>query len=275
MTAIQARRVTNDQKNHYKRILAWVAFMAVSILMTLLTFFNPYYMKQQIRQSANEVVVTKQANVHFNTLAKYLNAYDDQTASSLTTNELLPIADELIDWTLGVHAFRTSDTLLASNIYDHLKKNISNSSTVGAKEVKKRMLKNPAASLSYIDAAYSLSVVSLTGNLELILFAVGVILLISIVVMLKSFLQEMGSSLQSRKMFIHEVSAAIMWMAFWTIFIYGLLSVLPIFISLDNLGLGIIAFLFETSSPTFLNFVIAGVVLYIISAISWQATSVK
>jgi hypothetical protein len=51
-----------------------------------------------------------------------------------------------------------------------------------------------------------------------------------------------------------------------------LLAVVPVIFDVDNIELG---FLLEIGSSVFLEYVITGVVMYVICAIPWQATSAK
>ena len=74
------------------------------------------------------------------------------------------------------------------------------------------------------------------------------------------------------RMLIHDIAAAGMWAGFWVILISGLLAVVPVIFDVDNIELG---FLLEIGSSVFLEYVITGVVMYVICAIPWQATSAK
>ena len=64
-----------------------------------------------------------------------------------------------------------------------------------------------------------------------------------------------------------------MWTAFWFILVYGLLAMVPIFMDTSVITVADLGYWLEIASGVFLDFVIAGVILYVVSAIPWQATS--
>lgn len=86
-----------------------------------------------------------------------------------------------------------------------------------------------------------------------------------------SLLNDMKSRATIR-MVIHGTMAAGMWAGFWLILISGLLALVPVIFNVDNIEFG---FLLEIGSSVFLEYVIAGVIIYIICAIPWQITAAK
>jgi hypothetical protein len=62
-----------------------------------------------------------------------------------------------------------------------------------------------------------------------------------------------------------------MWAGFWLMLIFVVLAALPMLLDLSNLSL--IGYLLEIASGVFLELVIVGAVLFVISAIPWQLTS--
>jgi hypothetical protein len=75
----------------------------------------------------------------------------------------------------------------------------------------------------------------------------------------------------SRPVKIHLTTAAGMWAGFWLMLIFVVLAALPMLLDLSNLSL--IGYLLEIASGVFLELVIVGAVLFVISAIPWQLTS--
>ena len=89
-----------------------------------------------------------------------------------------------------------------------------------------------------------------------------------------SLISDMHSR-SSIKALIHDITAAGMWAGFWLILISGLMALVPVIINVESLPIGGLSYLLEISSSVFLDFVIAGVVIYILCAIPWQATTAK
>ena len=90
------------------------------------------------------------------------------------------------------------------------------------------------------------------------------------IISLRSLISDMKLFFNS-KMLTHEITASGMWAGFWLILIAGILAVIPVIFNVE--GLAVLGFVLEISSSIFLDFVIVGVVLYILSAIPWEISS--
>ena len=99
-------RMSEEESSQYKKALSFIIFLIVSLTMITATFLNPFFMKGQIRNSSNEAVVVRQVNKHFDTLAEIIGANKNGSANLLTTKQTQPIADHIIDYTLGTPWFK-------------------------------------------------------------------------------------------------------------------------------------------------------------------------
>lgn len=114
--------------------------------------------------------------------------------------------------------------------------------------------------------------VTLGANICSLLFIVNVVIIVITFISLISLISDMKSK-SSLKALIHDITAAGMWSGFWIILIFGLLSIIPIFFNLESLLLGDVGYWIEIASSIFLDFVIVGVVMYVVCAIPWQSTT--
>ena len=268
------RRIDQEQNNQYKRTLAFIFFLIISLTMITVTFLNPVFMKKQIRTNNNQALVVKQINVHFDTLANLIGDSADDNSNLLTDNQTQPIADHIIDYTLGLHWVRLSDTELANQILNDIDKNIDQSSTTDAQHIRRKLKLQGNNANYFISQAFSLNVVVLGANIASLLIIVNIIIIIVTIIALISLIKDMKMRSNNRSL-IHDITAAGMWTGFWLILICGLLSVIPVFVNIESLNLGTLGYLIEISSTILLDFVIAGVVLYVICAIPWQITATK
>lgn len=266
----EMRRMGQEQESQYKRTLAFVIFLLVSLMMITATFLNPLFMKGQVRTSYNKAVVVRQMNVHFDTLADLVDAEHDQGANLLTAQQTEPIADHIIDYTVGIHGFNISTMGLARNILHDIDQNISKGTSSDAQEINQRLRREKGNAPYLVAQAFNLNVIMLGSNLALLLLLVNVIIVIVTIATLVSLIRDLRGRCSGKEL-LHEVTAAGMWAGFWLILLCGLLALVPIMFNVESLpGLG---YLLEISSSIFLDFVIAGVIMYVISAIPWQATT--
>lgn len=274
VTRASLQRITEEQGKQYKRLLAFVIFLGISLVMITVTFLNPSFMKGQMRQSNNQAIVVKEVDLHFNQLATLVGANSEANANLLTSREALPIADYIVDYTLGVHLFRTNSTELAHHIYGAIKQNIDDDSASDAQDIRDGLKKQSDLVLANVTTAFNLSLAVLGANLVNVLLIINVVIVVITMIMLVSLIQDLRGRLGWRQL-IHEVTGGVMWAGFWMILLFGFLAILPIFVTTQTLNLTGIGYLLELASCTFLDYVIVGVVLYIIAAIPWQATSPK
>ena len=265
------RRMGYEQNNQYKRLLAFVIFLIAALSLITATFLNPIFMKKQIRTSYNRAVVVRQVNKNYDSLADLINADSEDNSNLLSDTQTQPIADHIIDYSLGIHWFKVTSLPLANQILSDIDQGIAKGSSSGAQEVNRKLKKQGTNAPYAIIKAFNLSVITLGANIAGLLFIVNLIIIIVTIITMVSLLNDMKSRATIR-MVIHDTMAAGMWAGFWVILISGLLAVVPVIFDVDNIELG---FLLEIGSSVFLEYVIAGVIIYIICAIPWQITAAK
>lgn len=265
------RRMGYEQNNQYKRLLAFVIFLIAALSLITATFLNPIFMKKQIRTSYNRAVVVRQVNKNYDSLADLINADSEDNSNLLSDTQTQPIADHIIDYSLGIHWFKVTSLPLANQILSDIDQGIAKGSSSGAQEVNRKLKKQGTNAPYAIIKAFNLSVITLGTNIAGLLFIVNLIIIIVTIITMVSLLNDMKSRATIR-MVIHDTMAAGMWAGFWLILISGLLALVPVIFNVDNIEFG---FLLEIGSSVFLEYVIAGVIIYIICAIPWQITAAK
>lgn len=268
------RRMDQEQSNQYKRTLAFIIFTVVSLVMITATFLNPHFMKGQVRTSSNSAVIVRQVNGHFDRLADLIGAKHESDSNLLTTSQTRPIADHVIDYSLGIHWIKVNNTNLAKQILKDIDKNIDSDSSSDAINVRKKLDQQKNNATYFIEQAFNLDVVTLGANIAVLLLVVNVIIVIVTIISLFSLISDMKQR-SSIKTLIHDITAAGMWAGFWLILICGILAIIPVIFNVESLPFGGLDYLLEISSGVFLDFVIAGVVVYILCAIPWQITTAK
>ena len=263
-------RINQEQNNQYKQVLSFIIFLIVSLTMITATFLNPFFMKGQIRNSSNEAVVVRQINKHFDALAEAIGANKNGNANLLTTKQTQPIADHIIDYTLGTPWFKFSNMKLAKQILHDIDLNIDQGASSDAQLVQKKLKEQENNAPFDVIDTFNLNTITLGGNIAFILLIVNIIILIMAIISLRSLISDMKLFFNS-KMLTHEVTACGMWAGFWLILIAGILAIIPVIFNVE--GLAVLGFVLEISSSIFLDFVIVGVVLYILSAIPWEISS--
>lgn len=265
------RRMGYEQNNQYKRLLAFVIFLIAALSLITATFLNPIFMKKQIRTSYNRAVVVRQVNKNYDSLADLINADSEDNSNLLSDTQTQPIADHIIDYSLGIHWFKVTSLPLTNQILSDIDQGIAKGSSSGAQEVNRKLKKQGTNAPYAIIKAFNLSVITLGANIAGLLFIVNLIIIIVTIITMVSLLNDMKSRATIR-MVIHDTMAAGMWAGFWLILISGLLALVPVIFNVDNIEFG---FLLEIGSSVFLEYVIAGVIIYIICAIPWQITAAK
>lgn len=263
-------RMSEEESSQYKKALSFIIFLIVSLTMITATFLNPFFMKGQIRNSSNEAVVVRQINKHFDALAETIGANKNGNANLLTTKQTQPIADHIIDYTLGTPWFKFSNMKLAKQILHDIDLNIDQGASSDAQLVQEKLKEQENNAPFDVIDTFNLNTITLGGNIAFILLIVNVIILIMAIISLRSLISDMKLFFNS-KMLTHEVTACGMWAGFWLILIAGILAIIPVIFNVE--GLAVLGFVLEISSSIFLDFVIVGVVLYILSAIPWEISS--
>lgn len=264
------RRQGQEQNTHYKRILAFLIFLIATLTMITATFLNPLFMKKQIRTSNNQAVVVRQIDSHFNDLADIIGADHDENANLLTIQQTQPIADHIIDYSLGLHWFKIDNKKLAKQILYDINLNIDKGSSSEAQRVQSKLKKQGTNAIYVVIQAFDLNVITLGANIAALLFVVNIIIVIATIVTMVSLISDMKTQ-KTTKDLIHSITASGMWSGFWIILIAAILAIIPVIFSVE--ALGELGYLMEISSSIFLEFVIVGVVLYVLCAIPWQITS--
>ncbi len=265
------RRMGQEQASQYKRMMAFVIFLAAALTLITATFLNPIFMKKQIRTSYNQAVVVRQVNKNFDVLADVIDARDEDDANLLAQAQTQPIADHIIDYTLGIHWFKVNNLGLAQQILTDISQGIDKGSSSGAQVINNKLKKQDANAPYAIVKAFDLNIVTLGANIASLLLIVNVIIVIVTIITLISLINDMRSKVSTR-MLIHNATAAGMWAGFWLILISGLLALVPVIFDVDIIEFGSIL---EIGSSVFLEYVIVGAIIYVICAIPWQATSTK
>ncbi|WP_338199979.1 hypothetical protein [Lactobacillus rizhaonensis] len=263
-------RINKEQNEDYKKVLSFIIFLIVSLTMITATFLNPFFMKGQIRNNSNEAVVVRQINKHFDTLAEIIGANKNGNANLLTTKQTQPIADHIIDYTLGIPWFKFSNMKLAKQILHDIDLNVDQGVSSDAQLVQEKLKEQENNAPYDVIDAFNLNTVTLGGNVAFILLIINVIILIMAIISLRSLISDMKLFLNS-KMLTHEVTASGMWAGFWLILIASVLAVIPVIFNVESLA--VLGYVLEISSSIFLDFVIVGVILYILSAIPWEISS--
>lgn len=276
MTRTSAKRKRGEEEEifdnalEYKRPMAFVAFLLVSLLLVMGTFLNPSFMKQTIKTESNTVIISKQINSHFNRLTTIVNGSSDDE-NLLSDEQALEVADLIIDYKYGFHLIQTSDTALANQIKQViLKSEKTDSSQVTT--VRKKLKKQKTSATYIVANAFDLATVLLEANLVTIVRLVAVIVIILCIVAIVSIFKEAFKS-HTKRAVIHDLTAGLMWTAFWLMLIYGLMALVPIFFDTSGITALDLGYWLEIASGVFLNYVIVGAALYVISAIPWQVTS--
>ena len=138
--------------------------------------------------------------------------------------------------------------------------------------IRKKLKKQSDSSVYIVSNAFDLATVMLEANLITIIRIVNLLVILLCLVAVVSILREAFAS-HTKRAVVHDMTAGLMWTAFWFILVYGLLAMVPIFMDTSVITVADLGYWLEIASGVFLDFVIAGVILYVVSAIPWQATS--
>lgn len=264
------RRINHEQNNQYKRILAFIIFLIVTLIMITGTFLNPFFMKKQIRTSNNQAVIVRQVNGNFDNLADIIGANHEANANLLTVKQTQPIADHVIDYSLGLHWFKVNNVGLAKQILHDINLNIDEGSSSDAQQVEAKLKKQKNNAPYAVISAFNLNTVTLGANIAVMLFLVNIIIVVVTIISMLSLISDMRSR-TTIKALVHDCMAAGMWAGFWMIVIFIVLALIPVVFNVESLAT--FGYLIQISSSIFLDNVVAGVIIYILCAIPWQITS--
>ena len=275
-TRSELRRIDQAQTVHDKRSFGIAIFTIVVLFFGLVTFMNPIFMKSQIAKESNGVVAERYINQKFDNFAAAIGAdrsSNNSTNNLLTVEQTRPIADAMIDYTLGIHLFRAENSSLAGQIRKIILTKIDDNSSMEAKTVQEKLRKNKNSGLYAIITSFGLANDTLMANVEIVLLVLSILIIIFVGILAYQQIKRLQEIVSTRRL-IHMVAAGGMRAAICMIVIFGLLAFIPTIFDVEGFILNIGYFL-EIASGIFLELVIVGVVLFVISTITWQITSAE
>ena len=275
-TRSELRRIDQAQTVHDKRSFGIAIFTIVVLFFGLVTFMNPIFMKSQIAKESNGVVAERYINQKFDNLAAAVGAdrsSNNSTNNLLTVEQTRPIADTMIDYTLGIHLFRAENSSLAGQIRKIILTKIDDNSSMEAKSVQEKLRKNKNSGLYAIITSFGLANATLMANVEIVLLVLSILIIIFVGILAYQQIKRLHEIVSTRRL-IQMVAAGGMRAAICMIVIFGLLAFIPTIFDVESFILNIGYFL-EVASGIFLELVIVGVVLFVISTITWQITSAE
>ena len=275
-TRSELRRIDQAQTVHDKRSFGIAIFTIVVLFFGLVTFMNPIFMKSQMAKESNGVVAERYINQKFDNFAAAIGAdrsSNNSTNNLLTVEQTRPIADAMIDYTLGIHLFRAENSSLAGQIRKIILTKIDDNSSMEAKSVQEKLRKNKNGGLYAIITSFGLANATLMANIEIVLLVLSILIIIFVGILGYQQIERLQEIVSTRRL-IHMVAAGGMRAAICMIVIFGLLAFIPTIFDVEGFILNIGYFL-EIASGIFLELVIVGVVLFVISTITWQITSAK
>ena len=118
---------------------------------------------------------------------------------------------------------------------------------------------------------FELAQTTLATNVETLFLVINIVVIVMCLLAGYSILREMHDLLPTKRL-IHLVTSAGMWTGGLLIVIFALFALVPLIFNVEGLILNIGYFL-EIASGIFLELVIIGAGVFIISTIVWQLTS--
>ncbi|WP_297819165.1 hypothetical protein [uncultured Lactobacillus sp.] len=268
----ELRRLDQAQTTHYKRSLTFIIFTIITLTFSLFTFMNPGFMKNQIAKESNSVVAERFVNQRFDNFAETIGAERQGNVSNLlTVTQTQPIADAMIDYTLGIHWFRAENASLAKQIRKVILTKIDDNSSTEAKSVQNKLKKYNQSGIYSVITGFELAQTTLAANVETLFLVINIVVIVMCLLAGYSILREMHDLLPTKRL-IHLVTSAGMWTGGLLIVIFALFALVPLIFNVEGLILNIGYFL-EIASGIFLELVIIGAGVFIISTIVWQLTS--
>ena len=275
-TRSELRRIDQAQTVHDKRSFGIAIFTIVVLFFGLVTFMNPIFMKSQIAKESNGVISERYINQKFDNFAAAIGAdrsSNNSTNNLLTVEQTRPIADAMIDYTLVIHLFRAENSSLAGQIRKIILTKIDDNSSMEAKSVQEKLRKNKNSGLYAIITSFGLANATLMANVEIVLLVLSILIIIFVGILAYQQIKRLHEIVSTRRL-IQMVAAGGMRAAICMIVIFGLLAFIPTIFDVESFILNIGYFL-EVASGIFLELVIVGVVLFVISTITWQITSAE
>ena len=270
-TRSELRRIDQAQTVHDKRSFGIAIFTIVVLFFSLVTFMNPIFMRSQIAKESNGVVAERYINQKFDNFAAAIGA--DRSSNNSTNNLLTVEQTRPIDYTLGIHLFRAENSSLASQIRKVILTKIDDNSSMEAKSVQEKLKKNKESGLYAIITSFGLANATLAANVELVFLILNILVIIFVGILAYQQIKRLKEIVSTGRL-INMFAAGGMRASLGLIVIFGLLAFIPTIFNVEGLILNIGYFL-EIASGIFLELVIVGVVLFVISTVTWQLTSAK
>lgn len=269
---IELKRIDQTQTTHFKRSFTIVLFLIIVLLFNLFTFMNSSFMKKQFIKENNSVVVERFVNEQFDEFATTIGANKSGDSNNLlTVEQTTPIASAMADYTLGIHWFKAENASLAKEIRHILLSKINDNSSMEAQEVRDTLKTYNESGIYSIINGFNLANMTLLANVITLLLVINIVIIIMCILAGVSIFKSM-KELVTLKRLLHILSASGMWTGFFLMLIFTLLALIPLLFSVESLVFGI-GFFLEIASGIFLNLVIIGTVIFIISTIVWQVTA--
>ncbi|MCT6807417.1 MAG: hypothetical protein M3026_04405, partial [Bombilactobacillus sp.] len=148
--------------------------------------------------------------------------------------------------------------------------NIDQGASSDAQLVQQKLKKQGSNAPYEVVDAFSLNTMMVGSNVATALLLLNIIVLVMAAISLRSLISDLRTEMTSKKL-THTITGAAMWASFWLMLIAGIIALIPIVFNVREIA--VFGYILEISSSIFLDFVIVGVVLYILSAILWEFTA--
>lgn len=270
----ELRRIDQQENKHYKRSFIFIMFVVITLGFSMCTFMNPKFMKYQIAKESNSVVVERLVNKKFDDFAELIGAdQNGDTNNLLTTTQTQPIANAMINYTLGIHWFKAENSNLANQIRQIILNKIDDNSSTEAKSVQKQLKKYSQSGTYTIITGFNLATTTLLANVDTLFIVINLVIIFMCLLAAWSLLKNLSQIISVRQL-IHMITAAGMWAGALLMVVYGIFALIPTIFNIEGLILNIGYFL-EIASGIFLELVIIGVILFIVSTIIWELSNPK
>ncbi len=267
-------RINQEENSKYRGFLGFSIFILVAVAFFMGTIMNPGFMKNQIAKDSNIEVVNNAVNARFDSFANYLGSDKDSDKNLLNSTQTLPIANELLDYTLGFHWFKTDTSELAKDIQKLLVQKIDDDSSTEAKSVQKLINKSEFTAQYAVASGFDLDTVLKFANAVTLGWIIGGAIILLAALMIISVILRLKHYFGPREI-IHNFFGSSMWAGAFLIGIFGIISILPSVMNVERVFGQTAGLMLEVGSGIFLELVIVGVGLFIVSVIPFNLSTTK
>lgn len=268
------RRMTPTANRQYRLLLTISFFVLISTGLFLATFMNPHFMNRQVQKESNVAVINRSINDRFNNFMRYLGEDEPDELNLLNNKQTVPIAIKVNEYVLGVHGFKTSSVDLANDIKNVLLDEINDDSSTETNKIKRTIKKQHRTAQYVIDSGFNLHSFLVLANIVTALWIISIVFIVVALIVLISTFKKLKLYLEVREV-THDLFSSLMWMGLLMVGFYGILAILPTFLDLEQLFGEQVGILLEISTSTFLEFLILGVVFFVIAIIPRTITQPK